>query len=100
MKIIKKKLTDEQILARRRNSKILEANITDSEMEIRDIEYMLENKVSEIRLRGKLAIEKSKKENAEQNLKIITRELRTGQVEMDESQMLNQNPMQVPQNGQ
>ena len=85
MKTVKKKLNEDQLKARRRNTQILKADILDLEMEIRDNEWMLENKVAENRIRRQLVIAKSKKENAEQNLKIAEKELRQGYVEMVET---------------
>ena len=84
-KVIKKKLNEDQLRARRRNVQILEADIVDLQMEIKDNEFMLENNVAEKRIRRQLAVAKAKLENAEQNLKITEKEIRTGEVEMVDS---------------
>ena len=80
--MVKQDLTKEQILARRRNEKILKADIVDLEMEINDSQYMLDNNVPETRIRRQIAIASNKKDMCEQNLKIISKELREGKVDL------------------
>ena len=87
---LKKKLDEDQLKARRRNKMILEADIIDTEMEIRDNEFMVENKVPEKRLRKQLALAKAKLENLQQNLKMIEKDLRAGYVEYEEQPAIPQ----------
>ena len=94
VKTIKVKLNDDQKLSRRRNIRVLDADIVDLEMEIKDAEFMLENNVAEKRLRRQLAIARSKKESSEQNKTLMERELKKGEVEMEANAP---NPLQPSQ---
>jgi len=86
MKIIKKKLNEDQIKARRRNKIILESEIADTKIEVDQNQFMLDNQIAEKRIRKQLVLAKSKLESLEQNLAITEKELKHGCVEIEEQE--------------
>jgi len=84
MKIIKKKLDDNQLLARRRNLVILDSEIADRNFLIEENQRMIDTDIANKRLRKAIVLAKSEIETLEQNKKIAEKELRHKYMEIED----------------